>query len=236
MLYLHHNNIGKRKEYLLSKLTKTELSTEHVVQRHEPDEWKCYDLQDYDESIDIEKSLEITEFCSNCVNEAKDYFIELDKDPIKAGIYTLNDKIARCREMANRVTLLQVNAIRILGQLEDQIELLSATINSTIDRIKDSAEDCKKARGYEEKRNLAEQYIPNYIKSQTYLKRRIEEVNGCLKALGLHAKNLASTKDDILAQIGVIKQQILIGEVSVQFDKQTVKAIVHTFYESENTL
>jgi hypothetical protein len=47
-----------------------------------------------------------------------------------------------------------------------------------------------------------------------------------LKVVGLVCDSLTNTKEDILSQLGVIKQQLLIGELSLKIDPATAKLIM----------
>lgn len=184
------------------------------------------DISIFDEDVESKKDMNVRTFCSKVYDSIKDYSVNLDADPTASGIQSLNVKLAKAREYANSAGTLRIKAIRLVANLQESYTLLSETIDDVVNTLKAVDEDCRKARGYDEKKNIAESKLPNYIKLRRRAARRLEEAKTCLKVVGLVCDSLTNTKEDILSQLGVIKQQLLIGELSLKIDPNTAKLIM----------
>lgn len=185
-----------------------------------------FDLAEFDAEGEKLKSERVANFCADTYANIKDFSVALDSDPSTVGISSLNEKLATAREYANSATAYRIKAIRLVASLQESHQILSDTIDDIVTAIKISDDDCKKARSMEEKRMIAESRIPNYIKTRRESLRRLDEAKTCLKVVGLVCDLLTNTKDDILSQLGVIKQQLLVGELSLKIDEQTAKLLI----------
>lgn len=184
------------------------------------------DLPSFDELAEKQKDDKVHSFCALVYDKTKDYTVSLDVDPTASGIGSLNQKLAQAREYANSAGTLRIKAIRLVASLQESYTLLSETIDDIVNILKNADDECRKARGYEEKKNIAEAKLPNYIKMRRASARRLEEAKTCLKVVGIVCDSLTNTKEDILSQLGVIKQQLLIGELSLKIDPSTAKLLM----------
>ena len=143
--------------------------------------------------------------------------VELDADPSK-NLGNLSGKVAQLRSYSNTTRDALFDAIRIrislrrdfVAATEAYDTKLSQAISEDIDN-----DVVKKMRSADEREKYFRQGFIELFKTRNQAQAHVEEWEEFIRLIYLVYNSLRYTKDDVLSQISIIKNQILTGELAV---------------------
>ena len=143
--------------------------------------------------------------------------VELDADPSK-NLGNLSAKVSQLRSYSNTTRDALFDAIRIRISLRREFAIateaydtkLSQAISEDIDN-----DVVKKMRSADEREKYFRQGFMGLFKSRNQAQAHIDEWEEFIRLIYVVYNSLRYTKDDILSQISIIKNQILLGELEV---------------------
>jgi len=162
-------------------------------------------------------------------DEVKNLRVSLSDDPISIGLSTHLQKIAMCREFANRIATVLLKSIKLKSEIESIIKIQKAIleINSSKLFIEVSGKTItdKEMAVKVEVRDLS-MYIAELESLLINAKALNESVYSIYEMIN-------KTNKDLVAQLAVIKQQILIGEIKLSKDSKIANYDDYGIDESE---
>jgi hypothetical protein len=150
--------------------------------------------------------------------EIRSYYVELDANPVGAGLASLHEKLQYSRNAANRVSDLLGYAIKIRAALEFRSDaakkLLDLSITRKLHEMKEDPE-VKKARSKEERHQLVLPHLETEAKAADTDKDLLRQAKAFESVVKLKHDQLDKTRSDLLTQLGVIKVQSGLHEVNI---------------------
>lgn len=148
--------------------------------------------------------------------------IALDDDPISKGLVKLHEKISMIREKQNRTATIFQKAIKIRALIQRGQRTAKSYYNAKFD-VAFSTQVKEKGVAKEEREATARISVQDHRETLDKWEDYLDEARAFHDVAKLIYDNLSATKDDILSQITVIKEQIMIGEIPL---KQGINGIL----------
>lgn len=143
------------------------------------------------------------------------YKVELDRDPTQ-NVGRLHEKIATVREYSNEVRDVLFRAQTMMRALGREAAAAGEAYNKRIadlGRSKVDDETYKKMKSKDERELYLRAECADIYERHRVAEERVEEWDGFIKQINTIYYSLSNTRDDINAQINVLKQQIFKGDI-----------------------
>lgn len=161
-------------------------------------------------------SPELEVFLKKNYKELEGYRVELDSDPTSVGLSHLNEKIASCRRMVDRVMSMYVESLRLKNKYAKIFKSSEILLSQKVDDALINDEDVKKGSTKEERQSRAKAKLKDECEELSKNADTLSDIKTYGEICKSVLDNLQDTKEDIKAQLNVIKSMIYIGEVELK--------------------
>lgn len=154
------------------------------------------------------------------IDELKKFGVTLPDDPISLGISKMNRVIATVRAQLDRASQIVIEAIEMKNLADRSLRAAKASYEDKRGHLLAYDDDVRAGKSQAERDAVADTHCRGELNNL----RKWEIVDADVKSfhtVALHVfENLRKTRDDIGLQLAVVKQSLIIGEVSLSMGKE----------------
>jgi len=150
---------------------------------------------------------------------------EISGEPASRGLDAMVKDIAVIREMANWVANMYAQAIKINSKINAHSKYLNNKLKGGVEEVAKQLRDKDPDLSVRRSTNIARDILTQQVELSAGWESLAQQVSDYKNFAKFAYENLNATRDDLLLQLAIIKQQIILGEINAESYNESIEEI-----------